>query len=73
MWYEINVSLNGRHFFATHKRSLQQESEMKKVLGVMVEKFPESEGFKINLSKWEESGESLDVNEILNKNKKDGN
>lgn len=26
MWYEINVSKDGKHYFATHKRSIKVES-----------------------------------------------
>lgn len=46
-YYEINVSLNGVHFFATHKRSLTDKRKMQEVLEVFKEKFPESEGYQI--------------------------
>ena len=51
MNYEINVSLNGRHFFATHERSITNSSELMKVFKVFVEKFPESEGYKISVTR----------------------
>lgn len=49
-YYEINVSLNGVHFFATHKRSLTDERKMQEVLEVFKEKFPESEGYRISVT-----------------------
>ena len=50
MYYEINVSLNGRHFFATAKRSITTDSELKKVYPVIKSKFPEEEGYSISVS-----------------------
>ena len=46
-YYEINVAKDGRHFFATHKRSLTTEWKMKEALAIFKEKFPESEGYRI--------------------------
>lgn len=46
-YYEINVAKNGRHFFATHKRSLTTEWKMKEALEIFKKKFPESEGYQI--------------------------
>lgn len=46
-YYEINVAKDGRHFFATHKRSLTSEWKMKEALEIFKEKFPESEGYQI--------------------------
>ena len=34
MNYEINISLNGRHLFATHERSLTSDYDLKKVLTI---------------------------------------
>lgn len=65
MYYEINVALNGRHFFATHQRSLHTESEMKKCLEIFVEKFPESEGYNITIEHCRCVGKLYTVNEIL--------
>lgn len=48
--YEINVALNGRHFFATDPRSITNTNDLEKVLTVIIKKFPESEGFKISIS-----------------------
>ena len=65
MGYEINVSLNGKHFFATHEHSLTHESDLKKCLDVFVEKFPESEGYKITVSHWQKIGRHIDIEEVL--------
>lgn len=49
-YYEINVSLNGVHFFATHKRSLTDNRKMQEVLDVFKKKFPDSEGYRISVT-----------------------
>lgn len=46
--YEINVSLNGRHLFATDERSCVTEDDLNKVLKIFIEKFPKSEGYKLS-------------------------
>lgn len=42
-YYEINVSKNGTHLFATAPRSICNTAQLKKVLRIITEKFPESE------------------------------
>ena len=49
--YEINISLNGKHLFATDSRSIQNQAELEKVIPIFKEKFPESEGYKITATK----------------------
>lgn len=51
--YEINVSLNGKHFFATALRSAQTERKVEELYKVFKKKFPESEGYKIMISRLE--------------------
>ena len=46
-YYEINVSLNGRHLFATAPRSAKTEAEVDRIMKVFIKKFPKEEGFKI--------------------------
>jgi len=60
--YEINVSLNGRHFFATNPRSFLLGDELKvKIAATEIQKrFPESEGFKVTITRWCSSGQSVD-------------
>lgn len=55
MHYEINVALNGRHFFGTHKRSITDKVALNKIVKVFKEKFPESEGFELSCSKCEQT------------------
>lgn len=66
MWYEINVSKNGMHFFATHERSIQTETELIEVLKEFRESFKEENGFKIIVSKWKSTGQNFSNEEIEN-------
>lgn len=61
MYYEINVALNGRHFFATDKRSITTERALKEVYTVIKKKFPAEEGFDIMVSRMETSGRYVDM------------
>lgn len=61
-YYEINVALNGFHFFATDPRSCPTKNEYKELLKVIKEKFPESEGYNVTATHWNCSGEILDTN-----------
>jgi hypothetical protein len=60
MYYEINVSLNDVHFFATNKRSIRTQEELEQVLTTFVQKFPERQGYKIEVERWTNHGESVD-------------
>jgi hypothetical protein len=65
MYYELNISLNGRHFFATAERSITSEDELKKVYDVLKVKFPHSEGYRIGITRWETTGTIIKLeNEI---------
>lgn len=63
MYYEINVSLNGRHFFATDKRSITTERALKEVYPIIKEKFPPEEGYDILVSQMETKGRYIDMEE----------
>lgn len=39
-YFEINVSLNGRHYFATHPRSIQYQSDLVKICADFEKRFP---------------------------------
>lgn len=56
MYYEINVSIKGKHLFATAERSITNEMELKKVYYIIARKFPEEEGFCINVTQYEKRG-----------------
>ena len=58
--YEINVSKDGKHFFATHERSLGlSKRHTKEVYDKLVEAFPANEGYKIEISYWQKLGETI--------------
>lgn len=61
MHYDINVALNGRHFFATDERSVRNAIDLHKVLTVLLAKFPASEGYTISVTRFELRGESVNV------------
>lgn len=69
MSYEINVALNGQHFFATDKRSITNQMALEKVYRVLKEKFPLEEGYDIIVSKYETVGKFVDMNYMEQKNK----
>lgn len=48
--FEINVSLNGKHLFATHERSIRHSYELERVLPEIQKRFPIEEGFNISVS-----------------------
>lgn len=59
MYYEINVSLNGRHFFATAERSITSKTQMEEMYNLFLEKFPESEGYKLDVTEWNKIGKPI--------------
>lgn len=63
-YYEINVSFNGWHLFATAPRSITSKSELQKVYNIFARKFPESEGYEITVTYWELRGKYVDPNNI---------
>lgn len=65
MGYEINVSLNGKHFFATHGRSIRNTWELKKVLSAFKEKFPPEEGYKITVYEKEAWSKEVSMDSVL--------
>ena len=61
MYYEINISKNGRHFFATDKRSITTKRALKEVYEVFKEKFPPEEGYDMLVSCMETKGRYIDI------------
>lgn len=61
MYYEINISLNGKHLFATAERSITNNLKVEKVYNIFKEKFPEEEGYKIDITYWEKVGKHIDI------------
>lgn len=64
-YYEINVSQNGRHYFATAPRSFQYGEFGSKAMVIIAQdfkkRFPESEGFEVTVTFWKSSGTQLEV------------
>lgn len=61
MYYEINVSKNGRHFFATDKRSITNKQALKEVYETFKDKFPTEEGYDMLVSCMETKGRYIDM------------
>jgi hypothetical protein len=62
MAYEINVSKNGQHYFATHERSISTIEKATEIHEKLSKAFPESEGYKLSVSKWEKIGKEIKIN-----------
>jgi fibrillarin-like rRNA methylase len=60
MFYEINVSKDGQHFFATNERSIRSADKAKEVFTTFKQKFLEEDGFKVTVSLHKESSVYLD-------------
>lgn len=60
--YEINVSQNGVHLFATHKRSLQTEEDARRVYSLFLNKFPKVNGYLVTCTRWDCIGTSMNWN-----------
>ena len=56
----INVSKDGKYLFATEQGKLSYEWDAKPVYKLLKEKFPESEGYKVTVTKWEGRGYTPD-------------
>lgn len=63
MYYELNVSKNGKHFFATNKRSITTKQALKDVYEVFKVKFPTEEGYDILVSCIEIEGKFINMEE----------
>lgn len=64
MYYEINVSFNGQHLFATHQRSLIDDHKAKEVYRILKDKFPKSDGYSVDITYYELSGYTPDWLEL---------
>lgn len=56
MWYEINVSLDGLHYFATHERSITRLADAIEIRDRLRKAMPEEEGFKITITQFQKIG-----------------
>ncbi len=60
MNYEINVSLNGKHFFATTERSARTQEDARKLFDTLRERFPKSEGYEVTATRYDTIGTRQD-------------
>lgn len=60
-YFEINVALNGKHFFATAPRSITTFGEMLKSYKIFKEKFPKSEGYEISVTHYATTGKFMNL------------
>lgn len=69
--FEINVSKDGKHLFATAPRSLPdcQPRRMEELLAIFTEKFPESEGYHIDVTDWKIVGHVIHGDEYYTRRK----
>lgn len=61
MYYEINISLNGKHLFATARRSITTENELVQVNKIFQDKFPQQEGYSITITHHPEIGSFVQI------------
>ena len=50
MNYEINIALNGSHFFATQPRSITDMEKLQSAFKILTLKFPAEEGYSLSVS-----------------------
>ena len=60
-YFEICVSLNGDHLFATAPRSCVTKDQAKDVVKVLRERMPEADGFEIRVTYWDCKGKGIDM------------
>ncbi len=63
MYYEINVSQDGKHVFATAEHSILARARLDEVWPVFKKKFPESEGYKLEVSLVSHTGTIINPDE----------
>lgn len=59
MYYRINVSLNGRHFFATAEQSITCRDKADYMYHDFKQRFPLADGFTITVTAWVTTGETI--------------
>jgi hypothetical protein len=62
MYYEINVSLNGQHYFATAERSITTEKQAEEMLEHFSDLFPAADGYQIKVTEWRNVGIEIFAN-----------
>ena len=62
MHYEINVTHNGQHLFATAERSLLTEAKAKALFQDFATRFPAEQGYSVRCVRWENCGREVEWN-----------
>ena len=66
MGYEINIALNGTHYFGTADRSIGHDiRKAKQIYQELKTLYPEDKGFKISVTNWNKIGSPIDMEEEL--------
>lgn len=63
MYYEINVSLNGQHYFATADRSIRTKEQAENIFNHFKILFPAVDGYRMRVTKWESTGKEVFQNQ----------
>lgn len=58
--YEINVSWNGKHLFATAPRSATTEEQFTKLYSLLKRQFPAREGYAVTATHWNCTGRIIE-------------
>lgn len=64
MYYEINVSKNGVHLFATAERSAQSPWSARAIFEEIEKRFPEEEGFTVTVTLWQKQGQYVNLRNL---------
>lgn len=59
MYYEINVSKDGKHFFATHERSCTSLEHVARVYEELCLRFLPEDGYFITVTRWVNQGQQV--------------
>lgn len=68
MYFEINISLNGDHYFATAKRSITTAKKAAAVILDLRKRFPAKEGYEISVTCYHEVGYGCEIGSDHHKN-----
>lgn len=64
MYYEINVALNGKHFFATADRSTRDAWSASLVMAAIRERFTAEDGYTVTCTMRENVGKQVTFDEL---------
>jgi len=70
MFYEVNITLNGQHFFATDERSILTLAKLRQVVELFERKFPADEGYMLMISRQETKGQWITPDWVMGREEK---